>query len=469
VVEPWSSSAHALVDEIASVFGSDRIIRDPKAIARARFSPWGPTRLPPGRVYRFGAPAAILRPRHVDDISALLSRATAMEVPVSPLGAGTGVMGGAIPLADSLVLDMSAMNQILEVDVASRTARVQPGVLLGSLADVADDHSLLFAHDPWSRPIATIGGSIATNGVGYLAAGYGAMGDQVLGLEVVLPTGETINWPGVAKASTGPDLWRLFIGSEGSLGIITAAEIRLFPRPAHRSLAAIRFPDFVRGFAAIAAIGANGLLPSMVDYEEIDGPPLRTPADLHLAFDGPSEVANSALGLAARICQDHHGVDLGLREAEQFWSRRHASAERFARTTAAETQIRPTSSPSVASRYFDVALPIARVIDYCERVSQIAAEEGVDVHSFGIWARPELVSFIMEGSSHPDGGPLERAMDAALRLARREGGSMEYCHGVGLRLAHLLPGELGGGHDLLRRLKATVDPANILNRGKMGL
>jgi FAD/FMN-containing dehydrogenase len=143
--------------------------------------------------------------------------------------------------------------------------------------------------------------------------------------------------------------------------------------------------------------------------------------------------------------------------------------EHVARVQAGDTSQR-ADDDTFEGRYVDVAVPISRGPEYCARVVEIAAANGVEVHSFGIWARPELISYFLEGPGGPDpANPLDRALDEALHLARSLGGSIEYCHGVGVRLARLLPDELGPSYDLLRRIKATLDPSAIMNPGKLGL
>jgi FAD/FMN-containing dehydrogenase len=418
-------------------------------------------------------PVGVVRPRTTAEVALVLRAAGSAGVPVVPYGGGTGVMGGALPEEDGIELDLGAMNRILAIETNNRLARVEAGVFLADLARAADERGLLFAHDPWSQAIATVGGAISTSGMGYLASGYGGMGRQLLGLEAALPTGEIVSWPGAPKTSTGPDLWRLFVGAEGTLGVVTSAVIQLFPRPLARVLAVYRFPRFVDGFQAIDGIVGAGLRPAMIDYEEGDGPPLETPAELRLAFHGPDQVIHAAARLAGEICRSRGGVNRGRRAAEQFWESRHHSVdwwmEHVRRVQAGDTRER-ADDDLFEGRYVDVAVPISNVPEYCARVVAIAAANGVEVHTFGIWATPELISYFLEGPGGTDpANPLDRALDEALRLARTLGGSIEYCHGVGVRLARLLPDELGQSYDLLRRIKVTLDPAGIMNPGKLGM
>src|SRR5579883_2943988 len=234
-----TTAASAVIATLQSKLGPEQVLTSPEAIARYPGFVWFPPRPRMPLPYPLGTPAAIVRPRATDDVAMVLHQATAAGVPVVPYGAGTGVMGGALPIRNGIVLDVGAMNRIRSIEPGNRLARVESGVILGELAQVAERQGLLFAHDPWSQPIATVGGAVSTNGVGYLAAGYGAMEDQVRGLEVVLPTGEVVSWAGAAKRSAGPDLWPMFVGAEGTLGVITSIVVQLFPWPEARALTGV--------------------------------------------------------------------------------------------------------------------------------------------------------------------------------------------------------------------------------------
>ncbi|MBX6770499.1 MAG: FAD-binding oxidoreductase [Chloroflexi bacterium] len=462
---PVTSAARALAEELRRIVGPDRVLTAPEEMhARYRRLAWIPATPRVPEPLPLGPPAAVVRPRAAGEVAEILRQASRARVVVVPYGGGTGVMGGAIPTEGCLLLDLGGLDRIRELRREDLLAHVEAGVILETLAREAEAHGLLFAHDPWSRPIATVGGAISTNGVGYLAAGYGAMGDQIRGLEIALATGEVITWNGAVKGP-GPDLWRLFVGAEGTLGVVTAASLQLHPLPQARLLAAFRFPRFVDGFRAVSDLRVQGIRPVMVDLEETGGPPLDAPTDLYLAFDGPPAIARALLRQAVAICRARNGTSRGARAARHFWDHRHDSAYWFLRRIA--TGSRRDTSPAL---YANVAVPASRVIEYCTEVVRTAERFGLEAHSFGLWARPELVSFTLEAPSVAAGrGRLDEASDTVLGLARDLGGSIEYCHGVGLRLAHLLQAEPGGTQALLARIKHTLDPSAILNPGKLGL
>lgn len=458
-----------LIRRLRDRLGPERVLTGADEFARHRYLfSWPPLGSTAEQAAGLGEPGAVIRPDSTADVALVLKDADAAGVPVVPYGGGTGVMGGARPIAGGLVLDLGALNRILEVNASDLVARVEPGVLLADLAQAADARDLLFAHDPWSRKIATVGGAVGTNGVGYLAAGYGPMGEQVRGLEVVLAGGQVVSWSSAAKA-VGPDVWRMFVGSEGTLGVITRVDVQLYPRPETRRLVGYRFPTFPEGFYALTELRRQGLQPTMIDYEEAeDGRvPLESPANLFLAFDGARAVAGAAAGAAGEICLHHDAQDLGEAAAQSFWEHRHDVAEWFASRPPESWRARGARFPDV---YVNLTVPLGRVLDYAQRVVEIARGHEVRVASFGIWGRLEFLSFTLSIQGTTTAGEaLDEATDAVLRLARQNGGTIEYCHGAGARLAHLCVEEFGPAGTFLETIKHALDPKGILNPGKLGL
>lgn len=414
-------------------------------------------------------------PSTANDVSAVLKYAQSHAVPVVPYGGGTGVMGAAAPLQDCIILNLQRMNSVLNVDSVDMTARLQPGVVLEDASNAFMKHGLLMGHDPWSRPIATVGGAISTDGMGYMAARYGSMGEQVLGLEAVLPDGEIVRTKGLPKSHYGPSLNSLLIGTEGTLGVVTEATLRAFPLPEKQILRRVDFPDFESGFHAVAQLYAEGVRPAMVDYGEEFWPENGDDdsATLYLAFQGFPEDVDAHLARAQAICGRFDGCPGSQKEAQKFWDTRHASGERYFR------EVLSSNDPSTARRdrssyrmdYLHVALPTSQVLDYRKICKGIFQERRVVVREWSLWARPEFFSFIImsEEDDRTEGAATGMAdvVDQVLRLAQQMGGSMEYCHGIGLKLAHLMGDELGNGLKVAQSIKKALDPNLILNPGKM--
>ena len=411
-------------------------------------------------------PDVVVRPADAAEVQAIVHLAQREGAPIVPYGGGTGVMGAAIATKRGIVMDLRRLDRVRYVSADGMMAQVEAGAILGDVDRALDEQGLMLGHDPWSQPIATIGGAISTNGVGYLAAAYGTMGEQVLSLEAVLPNGELHTGRDVSIAA-GPRLDGLMIGAEGTLGIITAATIRVFPKPERRWVHAIDFPSFDAGFGAILAMGREGLRVSMIDYAEEPferGPQGR----LYLAFEGHRAVAAAQREGGLAVCRERGGQDAGGGDAQRFWEERHRSAERFAERTALGRRFARMRHPGTSFDYLHVSLPVERVLEYKARCEETLRGEGLQAREFAIWGRPDLLSVAYSGPERQDGGMMP-ASALLLRLAREMGGSMEYCHGVGLKLLPFLEGDMGEALAALRSVKAALDPRGIMNPGKLGL
>ena len=418
--------------------------------------------------------STVVWPQNAEDISKSLAYASQYSVPVVPYGGGTGVMGAATPLDSAIILNLGRMNRVIRVDPESRTATFQSGILLEDAHRALMAHDFRLGHDPWSRPIATLGGAISTNGVGYTASGHGAMGDQVLGMQAALGDGEIVESRAVPGAFFGSALNHIFIGTEGTFGVISEATVAAFPVPISRSMICFDFPEFDSGYEAISAIYADGLIPTVMDYgDELvpGGDGRRDTATLYLVFEGSEERVEASVGEATAICIRHDGRRGSDAVINQYWTDRHASAHRY------KENVLDNECPDLARRsrsayrmdYLHVALPAGRVLEYRRNCEALLSKEGVSVREWSVWGRPEFFSLLVSPGDEVegDGDRLAQTVDRVLRDAQAMGGTMEYCHGVGLKLAHLVEAELGSGMSVGRRMKKSLDPASILNPGKI--
>lgn len=428
-------------------------------------------------------PLAVARPHSAEEVAAIMKTVNQARVAVIPYGGGSGLMGGTLCLQPSVIIDLKSLNRIWHISAPDRLARAEAGTVLQDLDAALNQQGLMLGHDPWSLPLATLGGAISTDGVGYRAAKYGSMGDQVLGLKVVLPQGDMLESRAIPKSSTGLDARRLFIGTEGCLGIVVEATIRIFPVPEARLLRSYAFPDFPTGFEAVTEISALGLKPSLLDYGESRRFPgarrwrkkyyQKPGPTLYLGFEGLKETTAAEMQRADSSCRAHRGKDMGATEASQFWVERHWVAERYARLVSHRQWSRLAGLAShIKMDFIHVALPQSQVVEYHRHSQPILARHGVHPVEWGVWTCPELFSIAMVKvalTAEQARRELSQAVDELLALAQDMGGSMEYCHGVGLRLSHLMRAEHGVGLDVLQRVKESLDPHNILNPGKLGL
>ena len=456
------------VQSIAGIVGPDNVLTDPYDLDRYSADALNPFRA-------FGAEDAfdrladlVVRPSCTQEVAGLVTLAAANGIPIIPYGGGTGVMGGTIPVRGGIILDLQRMNRILSINTIDLTAVVEPGVVLQDLVNALAEHGLMPGHDPYSVAIATVGGTISTNGVGYRAAAFGPMGSQVVALEAVLPDGRVISTLPVPKYSSGPNLNHLFIGSEGVFGVITKATIQIFRLPEDRVFDAADFDDFDQGFQATAELLALGIRPTLLDLtEEDDG------VRLHLLFEGFKEGVAAQHQRSLKVLSEMGARPAGPEPTKAYWRVRHDSGQNYKRNSLGKP--RKQKWQRRAGRNFDylhMALPISRVLEYRRRCQEIMAGTGVRVTEYAIWSRPELYSMLVapeQGAGEEFRENLASVVEKVLTLSQDMGGAMEYCHGVGVKLNRLLAREMGAGHDVMRNIKQALDPANIMNPGKLGL
>ena len=208
-------------------------------------------------------PLCVVEPGTTSEVQEIVRFANEEKIPLVPFGAGSGLMGGALSIRPNILLDLRAMNRLLEIDRAARSARVQAGIVLEALDRELNGAGFILGHDPWTFPVATVGGAISTNSVGYRAGIYGSMGEQVLGLEAVMANGELLRTRAVQKSSAGIDLNALLIGGEGCFGIITEATVRVFPAPEKCRLSGFMFESFEQGYEAVQEMFWQRLRPSL--------------------------------------------------------------------------------------------------------------------------------------------------------------------------------------------------------------
>ena len=466
---------NGLLADLERIVGSEGVTDQPDRMSRYVGDALGSF-----RAHRFASrlnatPKAVVWPSSTQQVSHILRYAQKNQVPVVPYGGGSGVFGAASPIEDGIVLSLDRMNAVLNVSSVDFTACFQSGVVLEDAAQSLNGASMLLGHDPWSRPIATVGGAISTDGVGYTAARHGSMGEQVLGIEAVLADGEIIRTRASEKSTNGLSN-HLLIGAEGTFGIVTEATLRVFPQPEERLVAGVDFSTFEAGFEAICRLYAEGVRPTMIDFGTESNTNAQAEsndtATLYIAFEGFKEDVQAQWARALDICRRYDGRQGSREESAQFWNTRHAPGERYKRN------VLESSDPAKARRgasslridYLHVALPISRVLEYRRACMRLFADNGIHVREWSVWARPEFFSFLIVQERDEDSTAsldMGRIVDEVLTLAQQLGGSMEYCHGVGLKLAHLMEAEHGSGMDVMRRIKRTVDPGNILNPGKL--
>ncbi|MEU0661085.1 FAD-binding oxidoreductase [Streptomyces lavendulocolor] len=419
-------------------------------------------------------PDAVVFPADTKEVSAVLELATRHGVPVVPRGAGSNLCAATVALRGGIVLVLTRLDRILEITPAELLTRVQPGVTSAALADTAARTGLLWAPDPGSRTVATVGGTIATNAGGLRGLKYGVTRDHVLGLEAVLPTGEVIHTGGrLHKDVAGYDLTRLLTGSEGTLAVITEATLALRPAPRTSGTGVAYFPGLAAAGRAVTAIISDGVLPATLEFldrrciqavEEFAGLGLRTDAGALLLFgdDGEPDAVANALTRMSDACAAHGALEVTtaarVAEAEALLAARRCALPALSRLGA-------------LTILEDATVPRPRIAEMVECIDRIAERHDVTIATFGHAGDGNLHPTCVIGSREDTGAVAraERAFGDIFATAIELGGTITGEHGVGAAKFPYLSTQLGSAQvSLLRRVKDAFDPAGILNPGKLG-
>ena len=459
------------VEDLLAVLPADRVSTDPDLLAahcrdEADLCP-------------AGAPLAVVRPQDTAEVAAIVRVAAAHGVPVVPQGARTGLAGAANAVDGALLVSLAGMSRILELDPAERIAVVQPGVVNAQLRRAAAEEGLAYPPDPGSWESSTIGGNVSTDAGGMCCVKYGVTGEYVLGLEVVLADGEILRCGRrTVKGVAGYDLASLFVGAEGTLGIITEITVRLRPAAQEaRTLVAV-YPTMAAAGQAVSAVTAAGYVPSMLEL--LDRTHLRAieayrpmgldtgAAAMLLIATDTGDRADADLERIAECCRAAGASELYVAgdatEAEAL-----TAARRLAHPAMEQAAVQAFPGGRGGLVVDDVAVPRSRIVDLVTGVEEISMRHGVLVGVVGHAGDGNLHPVIVVDRADP--ACVERGrvvFDEIMRLGLALGGTCTGEHGVGLLKREWLARELGPvGLRVHRALKVALDPAGILNPGKV--
>ncbi len=419
-----SLDRQTLIDRLRAVIGPDGVFSEPGELLAYEYDMGFDTH----------PPDIVVLPRTTEQVQAAVRLANEAGIPVVPRGAGTGLCGGAVPLRGGLVVALTRMNRILEIDVPNRRAVVEPGVINLELSEHTLPFGYYYAPDPSSQKISTIGGNVATNAGGPHCLAYGVTTNHVLGLEVVLPDGEVIHTGGVPDLP-GYDLTGLLTGAEGTLGIVTKITVRLTRLPEAVRTALAAFPTIDDASTAVSAIIGHGIVPAAL--EMIDGPfcraieaayhvglPLEAGAVLLTEVDGPAAGIDDTLQTIARILREHRAFSLRLAASEEeraaLWAARKGAAGAIGR---------------MAPNYYiqDGVVPRTRLPQAMRRVAEIAREYRIEIANVFHAGDGNLHPTLLFDRRYPD--QIERALragDEILKTCVELGGAISGEHGVGI-------------------------------------
>jgi alkyldihydroxyacetonephosphate synthase len=416
-----------------------------------------------------GALAAVVaRPQSADEVAAVLDLCDAAQVPVTTVAGRSGVCGASIPLFGGVALDLTSMAGIVSVDDTSLTVDVLPGTFGGDLERaLRADHGLTLGHWPQSIELSTVGGWLACRGAGQYSTRYGTIDDIVLGLDVVLASGRRLTTGGAPKAATGPDLTQLFVGSEGTLGVITGARLRAHPVPPAERRAAYGFTSFGEGLDACRRILRRGATPAVLRlYDEAESKRSHgtdgTTNVLLVLDEGDPVIVDATMTVVADECASARVLDVGLVEAWMHHRNDVSALEALTKKGFVVDTMEIAAPWAALPGIFDAARAALLAVPHARAAT---------CHQSHAYTSGACLYFTFAATPPPD----EREAtyialwDAGTRAVLAHGGNLSHHHGVGLHRGRFLREALGGGYQVLSELKQTLDPHGILNPGKLGL
>ena len=422
-------------------------------------------------------PAAdfVVRPGSAQEVSAILKVANYYKLPVHTWGGGSGSQGGALPMAGGIILDTKRMNKLIEIDLESRTITAETGMIFQQLEWYANEKGFSCMHIPSCLTCGTIGGALGHRGIGILSTKYGKIDDMCVSMEVVLPNGDIINTLPVPKHAAGPDLNQIFIGSEGTLGVITKATFKLFEQPECRKHRAFLFPDMTSGFAAGRDIMQKVKPSIMRFFDEAETVSIikkilgfeKKGCFMNVTCEGIERIVDVEMDIVVEICKKYGAQDLGSEYGEKWYENRI-------------TFFYPGHIMDIP-QMFGTMDTVARFKDV-EKIYW-AMKNAIETNFPGVrfiahcshwyeWGTMIYDRFILD---NPPADPAEairlhnRIWNTGVRAAMENGGVINDHHGIGLKLSRLMKEQYGPAMQVMEALKKQLDPNGIMNPYKLGL
>src|ERR687895_2129227 len=421
-------------------------------------------------------PDVVVRPRTEEEVATVLEVAHERRIPVVPWGGGSGTQGGALAIYGGIVLDLRSLDQVIEIDEVSMTVTVQAGKNGRELEAELNARGLMLPHYPASVEWATVGGYIAARGSGVLSTRYGKIEDLLLSLRVATPAGGLVDTLPVPRHAMGPELTQLFVGSEGTLGIITRVTVKLVPLPAHRRFEAVALPTLESGIDALRWVMQHGIRPPVIRYYDAEasagslspvvGQSLDGPTAL-LMFEGERAVADAEAETTLRALREARGTVLSPELCRTWWDHRYDFYH-------------PPHYPTLPAMWgtIDAVASYGRILGVYHAIRAALepfGDQGLRLRThfshWYDWGTMVYPRFLIGDTSELDDPPaLYKAIwKAGVEAILDAGGVINDHHGVGSTLAPYLKRQWGPAHGTLARIKAALDPAAVMNPGKLGL
>ncbi len=451
-----------IYEEIKNSIGEKKVRKDPVELYCYSFD---------ASIYR-GNPDIVVRPSSTYEVSEVVKIANKYKVPIVPRGAGTGLTGGACALYGGVVLDLMGMNRIKEINIENQYAVVGPGIIYDDLNAELSKYGFFFPPAPGSGSACSVGGMVANNASGMKAVKYGTTRNYVLKLELVMPDGQITETGSLSsKSSTGYSLKDLFVGSEGTLGVITEITLRIKPIPAHSSALVVSFAGVREAGKAASEILKAGIVPAGMEIlsevcieavknvKKLEFPEGK--AILFIEMDGDDVCVKNDTEKIIKVCKENNALFIQHSEDKDEIKRMMAGRKALSPSLFNyDARLNPVFLAE------DIGVPISNIPDAIEEIGNIASKYGLVIAVFG---------HIGDGNLHPrmlidvkdeeTWKKADKAAEEIYKVAKKYGGTIAGEHGVGITRAQFLGLEHGDSIEIMRKIKRALDPNNIMNPG----
>ncbi|HTK08101.1 MAG TPA: FAD-binding oxidoreductase [Ktedonobacteraceae bacterium] len=456
--------------ELSQLIGQEHVLWDEEIIKAHSYDTWPVATKWKQQNKQPHRPDLVVRPTEVEQVRKVLSWANQKHIPVTPWGLGSSVTGAPLVSRRGIVLDMSAMQQVLEINTTSLWVRVQAGMLGIELERQLNAQGFTLNHSPQSLDRSSVGGWIATRATGQFSSRYGGIEDLTVAFSVVLPTGELVQTPFVPRAAIGPDLRHIFMGAEGTMGVITDVTLKIFPLPETRILQTLRFTSVGQGLNAMRKIMRSSLKPFLLRFydQEESRHAMQDRAFVGCAMfvgtEGVKAVAEAEYQAVLAICQEEGASTLGVAGVQAWMDRRYDFS----------TIEQRLNQPGGLAETIEIAHFWDNIEETYQALKTAMAPYAEEVLGHFSHTYPQGTSLYVILLGHEkDAAAVEARLydiwKTTMSICLEKGAAISHHHGVGLARLPYIREELGTGMTVLEKVKQAIDPNDILNPGKLGL
>jgi alkyldihydroxyacetonephosphate synthase len=456
--------------ELQELLGPNQAFVNDEEISKHSYDVWPVAAKWKGQGKQPYRPDAVVRPTSVQEIADTLKWATANQVPLTPWGLGSGVCGAAIPTQGGISLDMSGLTQIVALDETNLMVKVQGGKLGLELENELNERGYTLNHSPQSLDRSSVAGWVATRASGQFSSRYGSIEDLTVAFTVVLPTGEVVETKLAPRAAVGPDLRHIFMGSEGTMGVITDVTLKIFPLPEHRILETLTFDTVEAGLTVMRTFMRIGVRPFLVRFYDVDEARHAmqdksfNKCAMFLGFEGVKGIAEAEYQTVMDICAAEGGQKIGPAGAEA-WMRR-----RFDFSTVENL----LNEPGGLAETIEISNFWDGIQDTYTALKKALAPYADEVlgHFSHVYPQGTSLYIILLGRVADDAtaeANILKIWDTAMQICLDTGAAISHHHGIGLARQGFIREDLASSAVVLDKIKATIDPAGVMNPGKLGL